>query len=267
MPYRAMIVRAPEVFSGIAAVYDAVRPAYPAALYALVGSEYGIGPGSRVLEVGAGGGTATEQIVAAWDPFLTALEPGADLCGLLRERFRGNPKVAIEAVKFEYFEPEAKYDFLFSATAFHWVDRKTRFRRAADALGEGGKLVLYWNNYSRTDDPLFDEIQDIYKKYYPVKTYNKDIRIIQRKSIADRRREVERSGVFRLARNEEFLSSRAFTAADYVKLLKTFSKNAARPAEIMGMFYGKMEELILAKGDRLELPIHTDLIVAEKVSP
>ncbi len=262
-----MVERAPEVFSGVAEYYDAVRPSYPAGLYRVVSEELRIGPESSVLEVGAGSGAATAQIVEAWNPRITALEPGTELRGILEERFRGNPKVEIEGVKFEAFEPKRKYDFLFSATAFHWVDRKMKFRLAFDALGEGGGLVLYWNNYSRDDDPVFDEIQAVYRKYYPVRTYNKDIRIVQRKSIEDRRKEVERSGLFRLRRCEEFVERRTFAAAEYVKLLRTFSKNAARSEEIMKTFYGKMEELILSKGDRLELPVHTDLIIAKKILP
>jgi len=262
-----MIERAPEVFSGVADCYDSVRPSYPAELYRVVAEECRIGPDTRILEVGAGSGTATVQIAETWDPRITALEPSAELCGILGEKFRSNPKVEIEEVKFEAFAPKWKYDFLFSATAFHWVDRKSKFRLAADALVEGGMIVLYWNNYSRDDEPVFDEIQAVYRKYYPVKTYNKDIRIVQRKSIGDRRKEVDRSGLFRLRRSEEFIVYRTFTAAEYAKLLRTFSKNAARSEEIMKTFYGKMEELILSKGDRLELPVHTDLIIAEKILP
>ena len=77
-------------------------------------------------------------------------------------------------------------------------------------------------------------------------------------------KEVEKCGSFTLVRCEEFRTSREFTAAGYVKLLKTFSKNAARSEEIMRKFYEKMEELILARGGAFDLPIHTDLIIARK---
>ena len=267
MAYRSMVERAPEVFSEVAEVYDEVRPAYPAELYERLGRVAKLSPGSRVLEVGGGTGVATEQILAAWNPSLTVLEPGPELFRFLRRRFRGRERLEVVQAKFEDFKIERKYDVLLSATAFHWVERKRRFLLADGALKAKGFLVLYWNNYSRNDDPLFDEIQTVYKKYYPVKTYNNDIRIIQRKSIADRVKEVARSGLFKLVLSEEFHSRKKFSAAEYVKLLKTFSKNASRSDEVMRKFYEKMEELILARGGSFGLPIHTDLIVAKKARP
>ena len=158
--YGEMIRRSPAVFSEIAATYDEVRPAYPLGLYECVDEVSRIGSESRVLEVGAGSGVATEQILAAWNPYLTVLEPGPELYRLLRERFHLRGKVEIEPVKFEDFKPKRKYDFLFfrKRPSIGLIE-SGRFVLADAALKARGFLVLYWNNYSRNDDPLFDEIQ------------------------------------------------------------------------------------------------------------
>ena len=46
-------------FDTVAASYAGARPAYPGQLYDALVAATGIGPGSRLLEVGCGPGTAT----------------------------------------------------------------------------------------------------------------------------------------------------------------------------------------------------------------
>lgn len=262
MPYRNMVRNSPEVFSAVTEAYDEARPGYPAELYKTVGDLCRLGGESSILEVGAGTGAATEEILAAWNPRLTLLEPGEGLYRVLESRYGGSGKVTVARARFEDYAAGEAFDAVLSATAFHWIDRKLKFRLARRALKDGGFLILFWNNYSRDDNPLFDEIQSVYRRFYPVKTYNNDIRIVQRKAIDDRVREVERSSLFEIVRRGEYVSRRWFSASAYVVLLKTFSKNAARPPEIMEKFYREMEALLARRGGGLDLPIRTDLIVA-----
>jgi len=257
---------AQQIFSRLASTYDEVRPGYPDELYEVIRGECSIEENSLILEIGAGTGIATEEMYTRFQSPMTALEPGLESFDRLRSRMLGYEGVSVLNTSFERFVPVRPFDCIVSATAFHWVDRKTRFALADRSLKEEGSLILFWNNYSRTDDSFFDEIQAVYKHYYPVKTFNNDIRIIQRKSIEDRKREITKSGLFEIVRHEEFLVYRTYSADDYVRLLKTFSKNAKRPAESMSIFYEKMNELVASRGG-LKLPILVDLNIARKAKP
>jgi hypothetical protein len=48
--------------------------------------------------------------------------------------------------------PRAQYSAVFSASAIHWIDPDVSWRKAADALVDGGSLALV--SYFGLDDPL-----------------------------------------------------------------------------------------------------------------
>jgi SAM-dependent methyltransferase len=260
-----MCEAASRIFSRVASTYDEVRPGYPAEMYETIATECEIGEESRILEIGSGTGVATGEMHEKWNPYITAVEPGINLYEKLMTRFGDNGKITLENTDFENYVPTEKFDFVVAATAFHWVERKVRFIRSFEALKDDGALILFWNNYSRDDDPIFDKIQDVYKNFYPIKTWSNDVRIIQRKSIEDRKIELKRTGLFTLSHHEEFTTYHHFTAAKYVKLLKTFSKNARQPEASMVPFYENMEKLILSNGNNLDLPVLVDLSIAHKI--
>ena len=129
------------VFDRVAAEYDRVRPGYPAELIdaALAGAEV-----RRVLEVGCGTGQLTEAL-AARGLEVEAVEPGANLAALARRRV---PELRIRAGRFEDVAlPQAGYDAVFSATAFHWVDTSLGWAKAAAVLRPRGRLALLAHVY------------------------------------------------------------------------------------------------------------------------
>ncbi|HEX2808321.1 MAG TPA: hypothetical protein VHN80_19325 [Kineosporiaceae bacterium] len=70
-------------FERMAAEYATARPRYPVAVFEALAGRGVIGSGVRVVEVGAGSGLATGDLVAAGS-HVTALEPGEQLGRLLR---------------------------------------------------------------------------------------------------------------------------------------------------------------------------------------
>src|SRR5215469_11124312 len=77
-----------KVFDEIAAEYDRNRPMYPDELVDQACQVAGIGDGDRVLEIGCGSGQLTRSLVARGLHF-TALEPGANLIALARQKLEG----------------------------------------------------------------------------------------------------------------------------------------------------------------------------------
>jgi SAM-dependent methyltransferase len=140
------------LFDTVARQYAATRPGYPPGLARFVAETAGAGPGAPVLEVGCGTGQLTQTLL----PFgftLTAIDLGASMIEVARERITGDG-VAFRVASFEEFEAEpASYDLVISAAAFHWIDPAVRFRQAAQLLRPGGWLALagYEEQY---DEPL-----------------------------------------------------------------------------------------------------------------
>jgi ubiquinone/menaquinone biosynthesis C-methylase UbiE len=109
-------------FDDVALLYDRVRPHYPPALFDDVIALSNIPEGGRILEVGCGTGIATEPF-ARRGYRIDAVELGANLAAVAREKFAAYPGVSIRVADFEQWPiPESVYDLAISAQAFHWID-------------------------------------------------------------------------------------------------------------------------------------------------
>jgi ubiquinone/menaquinone biosynthesis C-methylase UbiE len=131
-----------KVFDEIAAEYDRRRPAYPDELIGQACQVAGIGSGDHVLEVGCGSGQLTRGLVAR-GLHVTALEPGKSLIALARKNLEGAGEVEFVNAQFEdAVLPPEHFQAVFSASAFHWIDPKVSWQKAADVLVPGGTLAL-----------------------------------------------------------------------------------------------------------------------------
>jgi ubiquinone/menaquinone biosynthesis C-methylase UbiE len=131
-----------KVFDEIAAEYDRYRPAYPDELIDQACRVAGIGSGDRVLEVGCGSGQLTRGLVTR-GLHVTVLEPGKSLIALAKQNLEGAGEVRFVNAQFEdALLPRERFAAVFSASAFHWVDPKVSWQRAADVLVPGGTLAL-----------------------------------------------------------------------------------------------------------------------------
>jgi ubiquinone/menaquinone biosynthesis C-methylase UbiE len=147
-----------KVFDEIAAEYDRRRPTYPDDLVDQACQAAGIGSGSQVLEVGCGSGQLTRSLVAR-GLHVTAIEPGSSLIALARRNVEGTGAVEFVNAKFEdALLPRGQFQAVFSASAFHWVDPKVSWQKAADVLDPGGTLALV--QYFGLEEPRSKEDQE-----------------------------------------------------------------------------------------------------------
>lgn len=127
-------------FERLAADYASARPPYPAVIFDVLRSEGVIGPELRVLEIGAGAGLATRELVASGSP-VVALEPGEALCSLLETTV---PGVQVLTGRFEEADlPAAGFDSVVAATSMHWVDLSVALPKVHDLLRPGGALAVF----------------------------------------------------------------------------------------------------------------------------
>lgn len=161
-------------FTQVAELYDQVRPVYPAQLVAGLAELAGIGPGSRVLEIGPGTGQLTVPL-ARLGCRLTAVELGPELAAVARRNLAGYPAAEVVVSAFETWPlPDEPYDAVVSATAFHWIDPTIRVAKAAAALrpatarGPGGALaVVETHHVAGGTAGFFDEAQVCYQRWDP----------------------------------------------------------------------------------------------------
>jgi SAM-dependent methyltransferase len=141
-------------FERIAAQYDGARPPYPSGLYDLLADQGVIGPGTRVLEVGAGSGLATRELVRAGSD-VVAIEPGPELARLLG---REVPEASVLVTRLEDATlPDGSFGSAVAATSMHWVDLSIGLPRLHAALRPGGRLAVWRHRFG--DDSVDTEFR------------------------------------------------------------------------------------------------------------
>lgn len=130
-------------YNRVADPYNRSHGRYPEALIDDVLAFAGLQSGGKVLEIGCGTGQATTSFAARGLEIL-ALEPGANLAALARQNLACYANVQIVSESFETWKlAREAFDLIISGHAFHWVDRRVRFAKAAHALRPGGVLAIF----------------------------------------------------------------------------------------------------------------------------
>lgn len=158
-----------ELFDDVAEAYDDARRGYPPALVDAALREGGLGAGSRVVEVGCGTGKLTEALVER-GLRIDAVDPGPRMIEIARRRVGGSELVRFHVGRFEEVDlPFGAFDAVFSATAFHWVDPRVGWRKAAELLRPAGLLALLSHIPVAGEDTAgFDEgFRELWRTYAP----------------------------------------------------------------------------------------------------
>jgi SAM-dependent methyltransferase len=134
--------------------YQAGRPGYPPQVYTLLRDRCGVRSGSRILEIGAGTGQVTLQLLAAGAQ-VVAVEPDPGFAGYLRRHL---PQVQVVPRPFEEAEVGDGFDAVVAATSFHWLDQPVALAKVRAALRPGGWAAIWWTIFSDPyrEDPLLD---------------------------------------------------------------------------------------------------------------
>lgn len=139
--------------------YERGRPGYPPDAIELVVGRLRIGPGRHVVELGAGTGKCTSQLVPT-GASITAVEPVAGMREVLE---RACPTVtALDGTAEAIPLADATADAVIVAQAFHWFDAERALGEIHRILRAEGRLGLIWNvrdestGWSRSLTAIFD---------------------------------------------------------------------------------------------------------------
>ncbi len=134
----------PTAAAGFEAAADAYvrgRPDYPPAVDGWLRDTLGLGPGARVVDLGAGTGKFTPRLVATGATVI-AVEP----VDAMRAKLAALPGVTALAGTAEALPlPDASVDVVVCAQAFHWFASRDALADIHRALKPGGRLGLIWN--------------------------------------------------------------------------------------------------------------------------
>ena len=254
-------------FDSVADAYARLRPGYPEGLYQAIFRCCPLGPESRAVEVGIGGGQATLPILCTGCQ-VTAVEPGAQFSALCREKFRDWPGFTVHTGVFEEAEflPDS-CDLVYAASSFHWVPEDIGSRKVCAILKPGGVFARFANHPGRAGDnpALSEEIDGLYRRYYDP--------FYHRSSAPDapygQAQARERAGIaarYGLTdmRWALFYRTRCYTAEEYTALLGTYSDHIALDQGARRALLAGIGEAIDRHGGVIVLQDTIDLQLARK---
>lgn len=209
-------------FDEVAELYHEVRPRYPSDMFDRIRGLQGLAPGTRVLELGMGTGIATRALLdAGFD--VTGIEPGASLAAVARKHLGHHSRFRSIETRFEDWEPtDEPFDLVFSATAFHWLDRHVRVPKAAACLREGGYFAIAMYHHVRGgDSAFFDAVQACYGAHMPGETG--DAQLLPAEDVEPQTRELAEHGLFEAPEVHRWVIEERYSRAGYFDLLSTYS--------------------------------------------
>jgi SAM-dependent methyltransferase len=231
--------------------YDRARPRYPEILFDDLGAMTRMGAGATLLEVGCGTGRATLPL-AERGYRIVCVELGENLAEVAQRNLAAYPDVRVAVSPFEEWDAGSeRFDAVFAAQAWHWLDPDVRYRKAWEVLKPGGWLATLdaEHAFPRDTDPFFFEIQKVYDEISQDKPWHDGWPPPLPEEVGDMREEIEGSGLFGEFQSRRYVWDVMYTADEYIDLLNSFSDHIASEPEQREYLYEKVRELIGARDD------------------
>ena len=228
-------------------LYDKFRPTYGTNIFEDILSYSKITQSSKILEIGCGTGNATLPVIQTGAE-VTAVEIGGNLSKYTAQKFSKYSNFHVIHSAFEDFQTHTKYDLIFSATAFHWIQPDRSYSRCKELLVAGGVLAVFWNTprISRTNLDLYKEIQDLYQRFMPNSQDEKEMLLESEwytKRCNDLNNFLKENGyidcIFKI-----YQDLRVFSADEYIGLLQTYSNHMALPPDVRTTLFEKIHSAI-----------------------
>jgi SAM-dependent methyltransferase len=253
-------------FDSIARLYHQARPGYPDALFDHLCQITGVGTRSRLLEIGCGTGHATLPL-AVRGLRIDCVELGQQMAAIARDKLASHPRVQVTVADFDAWETAARYHLVYSASAYHWLNPKTRIDRIARLLRPRGWLAAWRSHHVRgsgASAEFFLAAQSIYAREAPALA-TKFTGLDEASAI--RPEEVEEwqaSGSFEEVQTRAYTWAMDYTAEAYVGMLDTHSDHRTLPAGHRARLYDGITRLVGAFGGRVTREQATILCVTRK---
>jgi len=258
-----MMIDFERTFDNTADGYDKSRPFYPKAMYQDIFEYKNIDAQSNVLEIGLGTGKATLPILET-NCHLIGIEPGENLAAWAKERFRGytNFSLSVQTLQ-DYAGDDDSFDFIYAATAFHWIPEEYGYRKVYDLLKRGGAFArfAYHAGADKKREALMAEIRELYRKYKrsenPPREYCE----------ADAKETAEIAGKYGFvdARYKLYRFTKDFTADEYSVLLRTYPDHMAIEKSDREKLFKGIHSAIENNGGIITVYYTTDLELCRKI--
>jgi ubiquinone/menaquinone biosynthesis C-methylase UbiE len=237
-------------FEAVAEQYERARPTYADDALRWLVDRIGIGPGRRVLDLAAGTGKLTRQLVAL-GASVVAVEPGDAMRALLERIVPEAEPLAgsAEAIPLD----DTSVDAITVGQAYHWFRPEEALAEMHRVLRPGGAVALLWNQWDE-DDPLQREIDELLEPLRPPAAAHREE--------PDGRRALEESPFFGPIDERLFRHRRALNADQLVEWVSSTSAVVTAPPAERARIEARVRSL--AGDGEVELTLKTLVLVLDR---
>jgi SAM-dependent methyltransferase len=239
-------------FELVADLYERARPEYPAEAMAWIAEKLDLRAGRTVLDLGAGTGKLTRQLLET-GARAVAVEPGdAMRAELMRavaeaEALRGSAE--------DIPLPDDSVDAVAVGQAFHWFRHEEALPEIHRVLRSGGGIALIWNGRDQ-EASLQRDISELIKSLV----------VPPDRAVApDSSRALTDSELFGPVEERRFRFSQELDADALVERIASISFVATAPAEARAHIESQLRATVEKLGGRVEFPYVTDVYISRAV--
>ena len=226
--------------------YERGRPGYPAEAIEFLVGELAIRRGSKVLDLAAGTGKLTRQLVPTGAQ-LVAVEPVPGMRSKLTEVVPG--VLALEGTAEAIPLGDESVDTICCGQAFHWFDADRALEEIHRVLRPGGGLALIWN--------VRDERVDWERRLTELmKRYESDA---PRKRWGRWRKAFERTTLFTRLQERQFMHSQEGDVETLLARVASISFVSVLPDEERVAFLEEVRTLVEPHGSPLVMHYRTEV--------
>lgn len=250
-----------NLFKTVIAEYEFGRPRYPEGVYEAIRSFSGIDTSSKLLEVGAGTGQATDMFVSHGHK-LDVLEVSDEQASYLQNKYADHAGVSVFRDYFEDYTADKEYDLIYSATAFHWIKCENGYPKAWNMLRKGGAMAVFWDVFfdEYHSGGIFDELNELLLKYMPDETIGLPLEKIKEKRI----QQITVGDYFGQPEYVQFNSQTLYDTKKFLAYQKTNSSVLMLDEDTRSRYLAEVADCINRHGGSIEVPNTVCLYLVKK---